>query len=406
MSGDNAAECPTCEDEFSTERGMKIHHTRVHGESIAGTTVVCKNCDSKFQKTPCRADRVDEHYCSQNCFIEDRKATRSQLVQELQRLSDKLNRPPTQSDLSDHGQYSRTPYEKEFDNGWNQALREAGMSVNRPHQSKEDCLSDIRETADEIGEVPRVQDQQEHGRVSVSHITREFGSWKNAVSEAGLDEEKLREYGIPDSELIDDIKKVGEMLDKAPTKRDVDEHGRFAGVTAQKRFGTFSNALRKAGFEPNRKDPVQVPCSYCGDKIQRYEYHVNRSEELFCGDGCFYSWLRDGNAPAGEDHHQFKPEARERADYGLSWPSQRQRTLERDGHTCQRCGINAEQHKEKYGMSLHVHHIIPWHEFDDHEQRNDLSNLVTLCASCHGEYEQLPVNPQVPPAQTAEGGDD
>lgn len=406
MSDNNTIKCPTCGDEFSGERGMKIHHTRAHGESIAHTTVVCKNCDSEFQKKPCRAERVNDHYCSQDCFIEDRRVSRDELIQELQRLRDKLERPPTQDDLSDQGRYSKTPYENEFDNGWNQALRDAGMSVNRPHHSKQDCLSDIRQTAEEIGRVPRVQDQQQHGTVSVSHITRLFGGWKRAVSEAGLDETELRDYGIPDSDLINDIKQVAEMLDKTPAKEDVDKHGRFAAVTAQKRFGSFSDALRKAGFEPNRKEPVQVRCSHCGDITERYEYHVERCEELFCDSECFYSWLRDGNAPAGEDHHQYKPEARERADYGPSWPPQRRRALERDGHTCQRCGINSEEHREKYGMSLHVHHIVPWHEFDDHEERNELSNLVTLCASCHGEYEQLPIRPQMSPAQTLKGGSD
>jgi hypothetical protein len=385
---------------------MKIHHSRAHGESIAGTTVTCKNCDSQFQKAPCRADRVDEHYCSEDCFIEDRKATRDQLIQELQRLREELGRTPTQSDLSRHGQYSRTPYEKEFGNGWNQALREAGMSVNRPHQSEQNCLSDIRETADKIGGVPTVTDQRERGCVSVSHITRVFGSWRNAVSEAGLDETELRDYGIPDSELISDIKEVAENLDKTPTKADVDKHGKFAAVTAKKRFGSFSNALREAGLEPNRKKPVQVSCSHCSDAIERYEYHVNRSEELFCNEGCFYRWLRDGNAPAGQEHHQFKPEARTRADYGPSWPSQRQRALERDDHTCQRCGMGSKKHRVKYGMSLHVHHVVPWHEFDDHKERNDLSNLLTLCASCHAEYEQLPVKPQIPPEQTAGRGAD
>lgn len=48
--------CPTCGKELTTERGMRQHHTKVHGEALPNR--VCKGCgsefyDSKAQRTFC-----------------------------------------------------------------------------------------------------------------------------------------------------------------------------------------------------------------------------------------------------------------------------------------------------------------------------------------------------------------
>ena len=57
--------------------------------------------------------------------------------------------------------------------------------------------------------------------------------------------------------------------------------------------------------------------------------------------------------------------------------------LARDGGACRVCGKAPT--KPRY---LHVHHIRPAYLFDgDWESANDLSNLVTLCATCHKGVE-------------------
>ncbi len=79
-------------------------------------------------------------------------------------------------------------------------------------------------------------------------------------------------------------------------------------------------------------------------------------------------------------------------EYGHNWPEQREKALERDGHTCQRCGMTLEEHFDKWGCSLHVHHISNKNNFEDYEEMNALSNLVTLCSSCHKQLEGLPLD--------------
>lgn len=75
---------------------------------------------------------------------------------------------------------------------------------------------------------------------------------------------------------------------------------------------------------------------------------------------------------------------------GPSWPAQRERARKRDGYRCRVCGAS-----ERPGHQHDVHHIIPFREFkwipgenENHVQANHLSNLITLCPSCHRRAEQ------------------
>ncbi len=67
--------------------------------------------------------------------------------------------------------------------------------------------------------------------------------------------------------------------------------------------------------------------------------------------------------------------------YGSSWAKQRDRARARDDYRCQVCGT-AEQDRVH-----HVHHKSPFRQFDSPKIANHLSNLVTLCPSCHRRVE-------------------
>jgi DEAD/DEAH box helicase domain-containing protein len=68
-------------------------------------------------------------------------------------------------------------------------------------------------------------------------------------------------------------------------------------------------------------------------------------------------------------------------DYGPSWPRQRDLARQRDGFRCQVCAAPEQ------GRAHHVHHKTPFRSFGSSEQANQLSNLVTLCPSCHRRAE-------------------
>ncbi|HEX9029993.1 MAG TPA: DEAD/DEAH box helicase, partial [Anaerolineales bacterium] len=68
-------------------------------------------------------------------------------------------------------------------------------------------------------------------------------------------------------------------------------------------------------------------------------------------------------------------------EYGPGWAALRQRVRQRDGYRCQVCGV-VEQ-----GKAHDVHHKVPFRTFASAEQANQMSNLVTLCSSCHHKVE-------------------
>ena len=69
--------------------------------------------------------------------------------------------------------------------------------------------------------------------------------------------------------------------------------------------------------------------------------------------------------------------------YGPDWTQQRDRARSRDEFRCQVCGL------EEGDREHHVHHKTPFRQFDSPKTANQISNLVTLCPSCHRRVETV-----------------
>lgn len=62
----------------------------------------------------------------------------------------------------------------------------------------------------------------------------------------------------------------------------------------------------------------------------------------------------------------------------------RELVIKRDSEKCIKCGITRDEHKLKYGRDITVDHIDgKGMNAPKSEKNNDLSNLQTLCLSCH-----------------------
>lgn len=198
-----------------------------------------------------------------------------------------------------------------------------GISRNR-------LLRELKRVGEAAERAPTTGDMAELGEFSVATYYNAFESWNDAVRAAGY--EPRRERDVSGERLLNELRRVGEVVDRAPSIADMRERGRYSPNTLRHRFGSWNRAVEEAGFDP-------------------------RGGTL------------DGE-PVG--------------DYGPNWEDQRERALIRDNYRCQECGTTAEEHYERHGMELHVHHIRPAREFTDAERRNALENLVTLCTVCHG----------------------
>jgi hypothetical protein len=143
----------------------------------------------------------------------------------------------------------------------------------------------------------------------------------------------------------------------------------------------------------NDDDPnvLEVKCSYCGrwfipkfqsmnNRLHYLKGHYTSEYKLYCSESC------KNSCPL---YHK-KPETLMKEDAvragRLSWLKMdrevqhelRQMVLERDNHTCRKCGATDKP--------LHCHHIEP--VAINPIESADMDNCITLCVDCHKEAHQ------------------
>lgn len=127
-----------------------------------------------------------------------------------------------------------------------------------------------------------------------------------------------------------------------------------------------------------------LTCEWCGTHFERHSYSVG--ERSFCSRSCVGKWrsvtFSGENSPAWKGGWSSY--------YGPDWNSQSRKARKRDGYACRVCGLKQEDHYR----ALDVHHIVPFRAFgyiygenESDKLANDLSNLITVCPSCHGKLD-------------------
>lgn len=106
-----------------------------------------------------------------------------ELLAELQRLAQALDRSPTREDMDTEGEYSDTVYQNRF-GGWNSALEQAMLDTRE--LSDEQLLSELQRLSRDLGRVPRAEDMDGEGAHAPVTYHRRFGSWRDALGKAGL----------------------------------------------------------------------------------------------------------------------------------------------------------------------------------------------------------------------------
>ncbi|WP_143420987.1 homing endonuclease associated repeat-containing protein [Halorubrum halodurans] len=206
--------CEICDRVFGSSKGKGIHRAKAHGE-----------------------DEIKQ-----------------EMLAELQRLATELGKTPSQREMDKQGCFSVKAYQNKFGT-WNQSLKKADLALNKQgNVSDSDLLAELRRLSDEIGETPTSRDMAEKGKYASSTYSIAFGTWNDAVREAGLDTIRLRE--VPNSELRDELERLADQFGQTPTKDQMEEHGRFGASTYSSAFGSWNDALREANFELNREKDV------------------------------------------------------------------------------------------------------------------------------------------------------
>jgi len=166
------------------------------------------------------------------------------LLEELHQLREDLGRIPTGDQVNEHGQFSRSTYQKRF-GSWSAALDEAfdDTSEAGAHVSNAELLAELERVADEYGTPPRFEDMRQHGHYRARTYVGRFGSWDDALDAAGIDP-PTRE--IPTADLIADLHRLRDELGERPTSTDVAREGEYGLATYQRRFGSWGEAAAAA----------------------------------------------------------------------------------------------------------------------------------------------------------------
>lgn len=205
-------------------------------------------------------------------------------------------------------------------------------------------------------------------------------------------EVKIRKRNIPDDELIADLQRVAALYQKPTiTFREYLDAGQFGTGVYVRAFGTWINALEKAGlaktfnrnvtadylFENLAKVWVETgkqPAFHTlGNSSSKYSVspYVRRFKSWNQALLAFEQWANEGTIyqePLDSTETTITKTPRT-----ISWRL-RAKVLMRDGATCQMCRASPQS-----GARLHVDHIHPWSKGG----LTTLENLRILCVQCN-----------------------
>lgn len=248
------------------------------------------------------------------------------------------------------------------------------------------------------------------GKHTDQTFVKNFGSWFNALSKAGLrtsrNENEMKR--ISDVALINDVKRVAEELNSETiTSSQYAELGRISLWTLNNRLGTWEEILHKAGlkstgFKTNISDiellnEIERVWILLGKQPTTDDMKKGISKFHLCTfTRRFGGWRKaleefvkyiNGEVIYRESHkedvaqgNEDKPSTNNTKFKNRKTPREpsnrlKVQVLMRDGNRCRLCGVECND-----GLhNIHFDHIIPWSKGGE----TVLENLQVLCNDCN-----------------------
>jgi len=122
---------------------------------------------------------------------------------------------------------------------------------------------------------------------------------------------------------------------------------------------------------------IVFKCKHCAGDFNVKPWIARQNKPIFCSQEC------NKKHNVGPNHCGYL--GGPKTYRGRSWTKARLVAVERDGGICQACNKDV-------GVSIPVHHIIPYRNFSSEHEANQIDNLVCLCQSCHMKREHSEAN--------------
>jgi len=179
------------------------------------------------------------------------------------------------------------------------------------------------------------QEYDSFGRYNSITYARKFGSWFNALEKAGLEKPRT-EFKISEEELFENLEEIWIKLGRQPKIKEMEKPlSKFHFISYKRRFGTWYNALKKF-IEYVNKEKKKIKKEDILPKNLKSKHKTNREVNLRL----------------------------------------RFLVMKRDNFRCQNCGKSPAKDGNTI---LHIDHIIPYSKGGE----TILENLQTLCQNCN-----------------------
>jgi len=190
--------------------------------------------------------RLSPHHTSMTYSDED-------LLEDIRTVAAEVGGTPTLNDYREHGTAAVTTIYGHF-GSWQDALAAAGYE---PHESDseatdEELLDELERLADELGKRPTAVEMNDHGEHWASTYRRVFGTWNAACEAVGLEtSQPVAQVTLSETALLEELKRVAEVCGAPPSVSDMRDEGSYGPRTYYRRFGSWTAAVKVAGFEPH-----------------------------------------------------------------------------------------------------------------------------------------------------------
>lgn len=201
----------------------------------------------------------------------------------------------------------------------------------------DELIADLKRVANELQKSPTLDEYNERGSYHSTTLTRRFGGWFKALEIAGLGKTRSP-LNISEEELFQNLEEVWIKLGRQPRYQEFQKPlSKYSAGTYENRFGSWRNALEK------------------------FVAYINHEE----------------NSSSEEAIKQLKvePTTKHKTKRTVNWRL-RFVVMKRDNFKCRNCGRSPATDPN---IVLHVDHIKAWANGGE----TVLENLQTLCSICN-----------------------
>lgn len=291
----------------------------------------------------------------------------------------------------------------------------------RKELTDEEIIEDIKRVAQELEhDYISISTYRKCGKYSQTAIQGHFGTWKNALSIAGLRNERTKSElkRIKNEDYYADLQRIAKQLNKDTVLyEEYRQYGKYAAEHVFSRFKTWDKALLAAGLQPTGLARSRIDEQTLFDELERIwtklgrqptstyitkgnisKYSLDTYKRRFGGwRKALAAFVEYINLDSSEeiDEEEIKGNKINDQDnisktVNVEKPLQKKehrtsrninarmrfKVLKRDNFKCCACGASPAKDPS---VDLHVDHIIPWAKGGE----TVIDNLQTLCSKCN-----------------------